>query len=213
MVYFNGALIAEMPGGKILKTTLLETKAVESCVDISRETGIYFQVFFLDGGKEKRIILAAEQDGKEREMYLKHTGIHSELGDLKEALRRHGDGSCVKAMFLAEPEQQALLRPLLEERIGGSIYVTQTLRNFLEIMDAKVSKGEGLKFALETLSLKPEETIAFGDEENDIPMLDAAGFSIVPANAKDAVKARAGLVIGANTEDGVAAFLEDFFQL
>ena len=211
MVYFNGALVAEMPGAKILKTTLLDTKAVESCVDISRETGTFFQVFFLE--EEKRIILAAERDVEEREMYRKHTGIHSELGDLKEALRRRGPGCCVKAMFLAEPEQQAVLRPHLEERLGGSVYVTQTHRNFLEVMDAGVSKGEGLKFALESLSLKTEETIAFGDEENDLPMLDAAGFSVAPGNAKDAVKDRVDLVVGTNSEDGVAAFLEEFFQL
>jgi len=213
MVYFNGAMVAEMPGSMILKTTLLDTKAAEICVDISRETETFFQVFFLVGGKEKRLILAAERDGEEREIYHRHTGLFSELGDLKEALRRRGTDSCIKAMFLAEPEKQILLRAHLEERLGGSIYVTQTLRTFLEIMNAGVSKGEGLNFVLDFLSLKADEVIAFGDEENDLPMLSAAGFSVAPANAKDAVKARAGLVVGANDEEGVAAFLEDFFNL
>ena len=213
MVYFNGALVAEMPGSMILKVTLLDTKTVESCIDISRETGAYLQVFYLEEGKEKRIILASEWDGEEREMYRKHTGLLSELGDLKETLRRQGSGCCIKAMFLAEPEQLAMLRLRLEERLGGSIYVTQTFRTFLEIMDAGVSKGEGLKFALKSLSLRTEEVIAFGDEENDIPMLDAAGFSVAPANAKDAAKASASLIVGTNSEDGVAVFLEEFFQL
>jgi len=66
---------------------------------------------------------------------------------------------------------------------------------------------------MERLSLKREEAIAFGDEENDIPMFARAGFSIAPSNAKDAVKAKADLVIGSNVEDGVAAFLEEFFAL
>jgi hydroxymethylpyrimidine pyrophosphatase-like HAD family hydrolase len=64
---------------------------------------------------------------------------------------------------------------------------------------------------MEKRGLKPEEIIALGDEENDLPMFSVAGFSVAPANAKDKVKSAASLVIGANTEDGVAAFLEETF--
>jgi len=115
-------------------------------------------------------------------------------------------------MFLAEPEVLATLRPKLQERLGKSAYIVQSTPTFLEIMDAKVSKGQGLKFVMEHCSLKSEEVIAFGDEENDLPMFAAAGFSAAPSNAKENVKAAADLVIGSNAEDGVAAFLEEFFN-
>jgi hydroxymethylpyrimidine pyrophosphatase-like HAD family hydrolase len=55
--------------------------------------------------------------------------------------------------------------------------------------------------------------IALGDEENDIPLFSVAGYSLAPANAKEPVRAAADRVIGPNTEDGVAAFLEEFFSL
>jgi hydroxymethylpyrimidine pyrophosphatase-like HAD family hydrolase len=74
-----------------------------------------------------------------------------------------------------------------------------------------VSKGQGLKAAMKRLSIKSEEVIAFGDEENDLPMFSVAGFSAAPANAKESVKAGADIVIGSNAEDGVAAFLEKYF--
>jgi len=80
-------------------------------------------------------------------------------------------------------------------------------------MNVKVSKGEGLKFVMERCSLKRVEVIAFGDEESDLTMFSSAGFSAAPSNAKDTVKAKADLVIGSNAEDGVAAFLEEFFLL
>jgi len=218
MIYFNGAVVADMPGGKILKATLLNTEAAAFGVDLARETGTYYQVFFPPGfgpggSKDSRITLMAEQDGPEREMYRDHTGILAEIGDLKEALSRPGLPGLVKSMFLAEPDVQAALRPRLDERLGKSVYIAQTLRNFLEIMDAKVSKGQGLRFAMERVGVKSEEIIAFGDEENDLPMFEAAGFSAAPANAKENVKAAADLVIGSNAEDGVAAFLEEFFDL
>jgi len=213
MVYYNGAVVAEMPTGRILKTTLLDKKKAELCVGLSVETGIYCQLYLFDEkNNEKQIPLLTERDAPEREMYHKHTGILAGLENLKDALGRSGVSGCVKAMFLAEPERFAELRPLLEERLGD-VYIAQTLRTFLEVMDAKVSKGQGLSFAMERLSLRREEVMAFGDEENDIPMFANAGFSVAPSNAKDAVKAKADLVTGSNAEDGAAAFLEEFFSL
>ena len=211
MIYFNGAVIADMPSGGILSTTLLNKDAVAFCVDLAREKGAYFQVFFPGENDDSHITLMAERERAEREMYLSHTSIRSEIGDLKKALARPGLKGCIKCMFVAEPEVQAVLRPILDERLGKIAYITQTLRNFLEIMDVKVSKGQGLKLAMERRSLKREEVIAFGDDENDLPMLAAAGFSAAPSNAKDSVKAAADLVIGSNAGDGVAAFLEEFF--
>jgi hydroxymethylpyrimidine pyrophosphatase-like HAD family hydrolase len=131
--------------------------------------------------------------------------------DLKEELKRPGLRGCVKAMFLAEPEVFAVIRPRLEEHFKGSVYIAQTLRTFLELMNVKVSKGQGLKFVMERCSLKREEVIAFGDEESDLTMFGVASFFAAPSNAKDTVKARADIVIGSNAEDGVAAFLEEFF--
>ena len=211
MIYFNGAVVADMPGGGIISSTLLDPGAAAFCADLSRETGVYYQVFFPGSDDDPRISLMAEREGPERDMYFNHTGILAELGDLKEALSR--SKGCIKSMFLAEVDVQAALRPKIDERLGNSVYIAQTYRTFLEIMDAKVSKGEGLKVAMERLSIKSEEVIAFGDEENDLPMLIAAGYSAAPSNAKDNVKAAADIVIGSNAEDGVAAFLEEFFSL
>ena len=213
VICYNGAVVADMPAAEIISITLLDKIAVEFCIELSRETGIYFQAYFPGTAADPRIVLLTERDAPEREMYHKHTGILAELGDLKEALHRPGVAGCVKTMFLAEPEVQALIRPRLIEHFGDSVYIAQTYRTFLEVMDAKVSKGQGLKIAMERLSLKPSEVIAFGDEENDLPMFGAAGFSAAPSSAKENVKAKADQVIGSNAEDGVAEFLEGFFKL
>ena len=223
MICFNGAIVTDMPGKKILMTNLMDKKIAGFCADLAREMGVYCQVYFTDGDlsagtlsgavKENRIFLLAERECPEREMYHKHTGILAELTDLKAALGRPELPGCVKAMFLAEPEILDAVRVKLEERFKGSVYIARTLRTFLEVMDAKVSKGQGLKFVMERCSLKSDEVIAFGDEESDIPMFAEAAFSAAPSNAKDAVKARSDLVIASNAEDGVAAFLEEFFNL
>ncbi|MDR0447384.1 MAG: Cof-type HAD-IIB family hydrolase [Treponema sp.] len=213
MIYFNGAVVMDMPERKILTATLLDKEAVEFCVDLSRETGIYYQVYFPGNDADPRIVLMAEKDGPEREMYHKHTGLLAELGDIKETLRRPGVDGCVKTMFLSEPEVLDSLRVKLDRHFGESAYIARTLATFQEVMNKNVSKGRGLAFVMERLSLRPEEVIAFGDEENDVPMFEAAGFSAAPLNAKESVKAKAGMNIGSNAEDGVAVFLEELFGL
>jgi hydroxymethylpyrimidine pyrophosphatase-like HAD family hydrolase len=49
--------------------------------------------------------------------------------------------------------------------------------------------------------------IAFGDNFNDISMLEAAGTGIAMGNADEAVKARADVVIGENSTDTIAEYL------
>jgi Cof subfamily protein (haloacid dehalogenase superfamily) len=215
MVYFNGAEVVDMPSRTILSSTLLSPEVVNFCVDISRSMGVYFQIYLpgspgSENGKGPGEILMAEKQTPEAEMYRDHTGIVPVMGDIKEAMAAPGVSGCIKSMFITEPDVQDQIRPRLVERFGGSIYVARTYRTFLEVMDAGVSKGQGLRFAMEYLGLKAEEIVAIGDEENDLPMFAVAGFTAAPANAKEAVREAADLVIGANTEDGVAAFLEEY---
>jgi Cof subfamily protein (haloacid dehalogenase superfamily) len=210
MVYFNGAVVADMPGAKILSITPMQNEVVEFCVDLSRKLNVYYQIYFSETGAEPRQVLMAEKESPHRDMYTNHTDILSEMGDLKKVIAAPGFSGCIKSMFLTEAETQEKIRPALAERFGNSIYVARTFPTFLEVM-ASVSKGRGLSLALEHRGLKPEEVIAFGDEENDLPMFGLAAWSVAPANAKESVKAAADSITLSNTEDGIADFLEKTF--
>jgi hydroxymethylpyrimidine pyrophosphatase-like HAD family hydrolase len=55
--------------------------------------------------------------------------------------------------------------------------------------------------------------IAFGDEENDLPLFSESAYAVAPANAKETVRSAADIVVASNAEDGVAEFLETLFAL
>jgi hydroxymethylpyrimidine pyrophosphatase-like HAD family hydrolase len=222
MVVFNGVEVADVDAhgrrSGVVYTSLLRFDVIDFCVDIARKTGVYFQVYFpeTNGGEgraEKRPI--AERGGAEWDMYARHTGSPPVVADIKRALAaasrvvaEPGKAGCIKGMFLADPAKLNEIRPLLSERFGDTVYITKTLDTFLEIMATGVSKGAGLALALDRLSLAGEHVLAFGDEESDLSMFGAAGFSAAPANAKDRVKAAARVVVETNAEEGVARFLE-----
>ena len=82
--------------------------------------------------------------------------------------------------------------------------------NSREFTRADANKGVGLRKLAEILGVNPDATMAIGDTENDLAIIEAAGIGVAMGNATDAVKARADYVTTTNTKDGVAAAIEHF---
>jgi hydroxymethylpyrimidine pyrophosphatase-like HAD family hydrolase len=69
-----------------------------------------------------------------------------------------------------------------------------------------------LQFLSERLGFTREETISFGDGENDVELIEWAGFGIAVANAHERVKALADWVCPPAEEEGVALVLEAYLD-
>ena len=82
--------------------------------------------------------------------------------------------------------------------------------NNLEFTAAGVDKGMGLKKLAELLSVPMESTIAIGDTENDLSIIQAAAVGVAMGNATDEVKKAAAYITDSNTEDGVAHAIAHF---
>ncbi|MDD3403912.1 MAG: HAD family hydrolase [Hespellia sp.] len=83
---------------------------------------------------------------------------------------------------------------------------------WLDFMDYQADKGNAIAKIQEILHISKEETMAFGDNHNDIGMLNHAGESYAVANARTAVKEAAKYVAKANTEDGVLLVLKELVE-
>jgi len=214
-VYYNGAEVADLSAGKMIYTRFIDPQPVLFCVELARKMGIYYQAYFPAGviktpdGKSSGEVLMADKLTEESAFYEKSSEVPVIAGDLEAWLAK--TPAIIKGMFITAEETLEKIRPILEERFGNSVYLAKSCPIYLETLAAGVSKGAGLLHALEYLNLKPENTIAFGDEENDLPMFEAAGFSAAPANSKDAVLRKATFQIPSNADDGVAVFLEEHF--
>lgn len=73
---------------------------------------------------------------------------------------------------------------------------------WVDFMDVSVDKGEGLSYLMNTLGVKKEETMAFGDNDNDIGMLKTAGESYAVENANEGVRTAAKHLCKPYWEDG-----------
>lgn len=80
----------------------------------------------------------------------------------------------------------------------------------IDLANPGLTKLSGLKMVMEMKGLKPEQVMAFGDGENDIEMIEYAGFGVAMGNACPGAKAAADYVAPGNDEDGVAKTIEEF---
>ncbi|WP_409304630.1 Cof-type HAD-IIB family hydrolase [Peribacillus sp. SCS-155] len=83
----------------------------------------------------------------------------------------------------------------------------------IEIVKAGLSKAVGIHKVAKSLGIPRERIIAFGDEDNDLEMLDYAGTGVAMGNAIQELKNIANVTTLTNEEDGIAVFLEDKFNI
>jgi hypothetical protein len=100
----------------------------------------------------------------------------------------------------------------MRARFDGRLYISKSLPHFLEFASPDVTKGSGLAFLAEHLGFAADETIAFGDGENDVELLEWAGYGVAVENAHERVLAVADFVCPPVTEEGVAQVLEAYLD-
>ena len=219
MVLYNGAEIVDVPSSKILYVNLISLDVIKFTADMAYELGIHYQVYLPAGispdtGKkdinQNKETLLINRDGPEADYYHQHTEIIPIVKDLRDINTLPADG-CIKGMYIVDPILHDEIRRRLKERFNNQINIIRSYPTFLEVLNIGVSKGEGLKIAMQYRGLNPDEVIAFGDEENDLSMFPVAGFAGAPQNARDKIKDAADLVFGPNTEEGLAQYLEKVF--
>ncbi|MBP3486740.1 MAG: HAD family phosphatase [Oscillospiraceae bacterium] len=97
------------------------------------------------------------------------------------------------------------------ELLGGlPVTCAQGIPNNFEISPRGVSKGEGLKQLCRAIGVPVEESIAVGDEGNDLTMVADAGLGVAMGNATAAVKAAAKVITADCDHDGVAEIIENY---
>lgn len=127
-----------------------------------------------------------------------------------EDLIRFVDFPIVKMMICGDPEALKLPEKEMAEHFDGRLDIYRAEPWFLELMPKGINKFAGVKMIADSLGLAPDEVMACGDADNDIPMLEYAGLGVAVANANERVKATADFISKSNDEDGVAFAVEKF---
>lgn len=109
------------------------------------------------------------------------------------------------AIYWKDPCDRDEIQAALSDMTG--IEVTRSYPMNIEIMDAAANKGTALQWLCDYLDIDVAESVSFGDNINDIPMIEAAGIGVAVKNAEPEVRAAANQICGPFTSSGVGTWL------
>lgn len=103
--------------------------------------------------------------------------------------------------------------PEMKEITDGSCAVSYSSNRYMEFNAIGVDKGNGLIDLARILNIDIKDTIAVGDNYNDMAMLKVAGLSVAAENAVEDVKKACDYTTKSNNNEGVVAELIEKFVL
>ncbi len=110
-----------------------------------------------------------------------------------------------KIMIMGAAAEIKLLERAFNETFSSEIHVYHSKSTYLELAPKVISKASALQLLLKRLyDIELSEVIAFGDNYNDVELIQAVGLGIAVGNARDEVKAVAKEIVLASKHDGVA---------
>ncbi|MEY8338799.1 HAD family hydrolase [Lachnospiraceae bacterium 62-35] len=83
-------------------------------------------------------------------------------------------------------------------------------KGWMDFTPLNINKGWAVKVLQESLNIKPEETFVFGDQLNDLEMMERAYYSFAVGSAREEVRQRARFQADRSDRDGVLKVLKCF---
>lgn len=206
----NGSHVVDK-NGNVIYEAKLDKETVNKVLDLLKDTGFYFHLYPIDG------LITSEENSSNP-----LSEIHGRMPEgYEDKMRRvilpydelyKIDDDIYKIIIITDDNEARLkFRELLDNE---GIFNSSSWHNNIEITSFKGTKKYGVEAMLKNLEISWDDVWAFGDNENDLPMLHLAGHTFIMGNATDEIKKESrATVVGDNDEEGVANALIKEFNL
>ena len=202
VVCYQGAVVAEPQSGRWLRHVPIPLELAREAIEAVHDEGFGLNCYVDDD-----LYVAEVTDEARRYAEFQHLDLHT-VGDLLAWL----DRPPTKLVVIDDPKVLDGLEQRLKARFDGRLYISKSLPYFLELASPDVTKASGLDFLASRIGFSRARTVAFGDGENDVELLEWAGYAVAVANAHDRVLAAADFVCPSVDDEGVAQVLEAFLD-
>jgi Cof subfamily protein (haloacid dehalogenase superfamily) len=202
VVCYQGAVVAEPESGRFLRHEPIPLALAREVIAAVQDEGVHLNCYVDD-----QLYVAEITPEASAYASFQHLHVH-EVGELLDWLSEPP----TKLVAVGEPARLDALEDEMKAHFGARAYISKSLPFFLEFASPEVTKASGLAFVAEHLGVSRERTVAFGDGENDVELLEWAGCAVAVGNAHERVLAVADYVCPPVDEEGVAQVLEAFLE-
>ena len=204
-VYLNGAIICDERNEHMVYMEGLDDRAKDLAKQVmERFPHIGIEVFLLDHS----YVCNMNEVTREHFINLDIPYVEIPIDEIPEPCEQWG-----KINFTGTPEEVEPVRAFVEP-MKEFFNFTFSTPVFYEMTCKGGHKGDGVRRMADYLGIKPEMICTVGDSQNDIPMLELAGMSFAPENARADVLEIADVVVADNNHDtlaGVVAHLDRIY--
>lgn len=181
----QGGLIRDGEHGNVVEAHFLPLSAARDIVDEGEHRGVNVIYYHLD-----HLYVGKERD-RWVDLYESRVGEQTEtLPDLDQLEGRRA----LKIVWYGDPDVLKRNRPEITARFQNKVDVLSTELENLEFMPHGVNKATALEKVAHELGVHREQVLAFGDGENDVPMLSWAGLGVAMNHGNAAAIAAAKMV-------------------
>ena len=194
IISFNGSLVWDCAKGKAIKEQAIPLSLIPELV---KAVGSDFRIH---GYKGNNIVIQGKPD--ERSNYISKANKMPliETNDFAQTITEAQH----KCLVTGAPRRLWHLEKRLWGQFEAHFSICRSESFLLEIMPKGIDKADALRELLERVGGKTNELLCCGDGYNDINMMQLAGISCAPSNAKKPVKQAASYVTKSDDRDGVA---------
>jgi Cof subfamily protein (haloacid dehalogenase superfamily) len=198
VVCYQGAVVAESRSGRFLRHDPIPLELAKETIAAVDEARVPLYCYLDD-----KVYVARSTAELRRYAAHEHLAVHP-VGDLVAWLAR----APTKLVAVAAPQILDALEPHVKHHFAGRLSIAKSLPYFLEFTRAGITKRSGIAFLARHLGFTADRAVACGDGENDLGVLEWAGYAVAVANAHERVLAVADWVCPPAAEEGVAQMIE-----
>lgn len=204
VVAYQGAIVQDVESGKILRDLRISwPDAAEICAYLQNYD---YHVHVCDGDD-----FYVNKNDESLALYEKICAVRGIVA--KQPLSQVVNERKIsphKILVMCEAKERSGVLSGLCEKFGSRFYITTSTENLVEIVANGSDKGGALKFLAEHYGIPLSETIAIGDNFNDLPMIQAAGLGVAVENGEEELKKQADFITRTCDEDGVGFVIRKF---
>ena len=210
LVSFNGGLIYDYATEQAILTRYIPVEEVKFIMDAAHRYGMHAHTYSGD-------YVVSEYETEQLKTYCRLMKMdYVVVNDIREY---YGDfinvvvKPPIKVNIITPFDHSSLVdfRAEMRKTTEGKLFDVFSKPEMLEFSHMLSNKGDAVRFMADFYKVPVADTIAVGDEENDCPMIEAAGVGVAVANASPVAKAAADYVtINDNNHSAIAEVIEKF---
>lgn len=201
-IAFNGGIIYDCFEKKTIFEQTLLHEDVRRLFDEAKKVGIHAQTY-------SDTCVLAEKPNQDFDRYASVIAISKKV--VPDVLSELKTKRPAKVLMIADHERLEQFRLSTLSWRSGKIDAIFSCPNYLEFIPQGVSKGNAVQTLCRFLNLSLSSSIAVGDAENDISMIQTAHIGAVMKNASDTMKTYGNYVTSFdNNHSAIAEIIETF---